>query len=339
MKERKRYDAIDGLRAFSAIGIVLMHVLANGQYQVDGFVFERLIPSFTDLVFLFMIISSFSMCCGYFDQIINNQTSVEVFYKKRYTKIWPYFALLCLLDLCVSPSLNSLYEVFANLTLCFGLLPNAGIEVIGVGWFLGLVFVFYLIFPFFCFLLGNKRRAWVSFALAFAFNLLCRMYFIEAGRTNIVYSMVYFMAGGVIFLYRDTLSDLVGCYHWLAILLIGTMVVAYFLIGGTTVRLMLYSLLLIYSIGTKKHGVLSNPVTKFLSGISMEIYLCHMVIYRGLEKLKLTHLFASEMLSYLSMAVGTVIGAIVFAWVTQQLLVKGQTAMKDHASKALDNKA
>ena len=68
-----RYDAIDGLRAYSAIGIVLMHVLANGNYSVSGFVFDRLIPSFTDLTFLFMVVSGFAMCRGYYDKIINGK--------------------------------------------------------------------------------------------------------------------------------------------------------------------------------------------------------------------------------------------------------------------------
>lgn len=49
----ERYEEIDGLKAYSIIGIVLMHVLVNGEYGIGGFVFERLIPSFTNLVFLF----------------------------------------------------------------------------------------------------------------------------------------------------------------------------------------------------------------------------------------------------------------------------------------------
>ena len=156
---KTRFDAIDGLRAYSSVGIVLMPVLTNGKYALSGFVFEDLILSFTNLVFLFMVVSGFSLCCGYFHKIFNNQISVNEFYGKRYAKIWPFFALLCVLDFVISPSKNSLYEVFANLTLCFGLLPNADISVIGVGWFLGLVLVFYLVFPFFCYLLSDKKRA------------------------------------------------------------------------------------------------------------------------------------------------------------------------------------
>ena len=104
------------------------------------------------------MVSGFGMCCGYYQKIIDQKISVEDFYKKRYIKIWPYFALLCALDFVISPSKESLFEVFANLTLCQGLLPNAKISVIGVSWTLAVIFVFYMLFPFFCFLIGNKKR-------------------------------------------------------------------------------------------------------------------------------------------------------------------------------------
>ena len=152
-----RYEGIDGLKAYAIIGIALMHVLANGKYEVGGFVFEQLIPSFTNLVFLFMMVSGFGMCCGYYRKIVDRTISMEDFYKKRYIKIWPYFALLCAVDFVISPSKDSLFEVFANLTLCQGLLPNANISVIGVSWTLAVIFVFYMLFPFFCFLMGNNK--------------------------------------------------------------------------------------------------------------------------------------------------------------------------------------
>lgn len=44
----ERYENIDGLKAFVIIGIVLMHVLANGEYKINRFVFEKLTPSFTN---------------------------------------------------------------------------------------------------------------------------------------------------------------------------------------------------------------------------------------------------------------------------------------------------
>lgn len=190
-----RYEGIDGLKAYAIIGIALMHVLANGEYGIGGFVFERLIPSFTNLVFLFMMVSGFGMCCGYYQKIVDQKISVEDFYEKRYIKIWPYFALLCALDFVISPSKESLFEVFANLTLCQGLLPNAKISVIGVSWTLAVIFVFYMLFPFFCFLIGNKKRAWRVAVVALVFNWLCANYF-KAGRTNIVYDRPAIKANG-----------------------------------------------------------------------------------------------------------------------------------------------
>lgn len=225
-----RYEGIDGLKAYSIIGIALMHVLANGKYGIEGFVFEQLIPSFTNLVFLFMMVSGFGMCCGYYQKIVDQKISVEDFYKKRYIKIWPYFALLCALDFVISPSKESLFEVFANLTLCQGLLPNANISVIGVSWTLAVIFVFYMLFPFFCFLMGNKKRAWGVAVAALVFNWLCSAYF-NAGRNNIIYDAIYFIAGGLIFLYRKELAEFASGHKVVAgaILLIAT--VTYFALG------------------------------------------------------------------------------------------------------------
>ena len=262
-----RYEGIDGLKAYAIIGIALMHVLANGEYGIGGFVFERLIPSFTNLVFLFMMVSGFGMCCGYYQKIIDQKISVEDFYKKRYIKIWPYFALLCALDFVISPSKESLFEIFANLTLCQGLLPNMRIEVIGVSWTLAVIFVFYMLFPFFCFLIGNKKRAWGVAVVALVFNLLCGTYFFDGNhivdafsvgftpRLNIVYDAIYFIAGGSIFLYREELAEFAAKYKVIAgaVLLIAT--VAYFALGGSTLTMLFFCVAaLVYTLGCKRGG-------------------------------------------------------------------------------------
>lgn len=328
-----RYEGIDGLKAYAIIGIALMHVLANGEYGIGGFVFERLIPSFTNLVFLFMMVSGFGMCCGYYQEIIDQKISVEDFYKKRYIKIWPYFALLCALDFVISPSKESLFEVFANLTLCQGLLPNAKISVIGVSWTLAVIFVFYMLFPFFCFLIGNRKRAWGVAVAALVFNWLCANYF-KAGRTNIVYDAVYFIAGGLIFLYRKELAEFAAKYKVSAgaILLVAT--VAYFALGDNTLTMLFFCVAaLVYTLGCKVGGVLVNPVAKFLGGISFEIYLCHMVIYRVLEKLHLVHVFGNGLLAYIFTAVAVICGSVVFSVCAKWFLNKIETFLKERVRR------
>ena len=86
MDNRTRYEGIDGLKAYAIIGIALMHVLANGKYGIGGFVFERLIPSFTNLVFLFMMVSGFGMCCGYYQKFKEQKSVWESFTPKDIAK-------------------------------------------------------------------------------------------------------------------------------------------------------------------------------------------------------------------------------------------------------------
>ena len=324
----ERYEGIDGLKAYAIIGIALMHVLANGEYELGGFVFDRMIPAFTNLVFLFMMVSGFGMCCGYYQKIVDRKISMEEFYSKRYIKIWPYFALLCALDFVISPSKNSMYEVFANLTLCQGLLPNANISVIGVSWTLAVIFVFYMLFPFFCFLLENKKKAWIVAVAALIFNFVSSNYF-NAERKNIVYDAIYFIAGGLIFLYRKELADFASKHKVIAgaILLVAT--VAYFVLGSSTVTMLFFCVAaLVYTIGCKVGGM-ANPVAKFLGGICFEVYLCHMVVYRLLEKLHLVHLFGNVLLAYIFTAVAVVCGSVVFSVCAKWFLNKIESILKE----------
>lgn len=320
--QRERYDAIDGLRAFAALGIVFMHVLSNGGYSLPGPV-QTVIGSLGEFVYLFMVISGFSMCCGYFQRFADGSIDLGRFYARRYSKILPFFALLCLVDFALSPSWSSLFETFANLTLCFGLLPNPSFSVIGVGWFLGMVFVFYLVFPFFCWLLGDKRRAWVSFLAALVYNILCQVYFFDSAhvvvgfdmRSNFLYCAVYFMAGGMLYLYRGRLVELSQKHRAVTWVLCVVAVLAFFFAGVSTATLLAVSvLLLVYAVGSKGSTVvLVNPVTRFLSGISLEIYLCHMMIFRVLEMFGVAHLMGGRGLSYVFTLALVIVAAIAFS--------------------------
>lgn len=322
VNKNNRFEGIDGLKAYAIIGIAIMHVLANGEYKIDGFVFEQLIPSFANLVFLFMMVSGFGMCCGYYQKILDQKINVEEFYKKRYMKIWPYFALLCLLDFVISPSKESLFEVFANLTLAQGLLPNANISVIGVSWTLAVIFVFYMLFPFFCFLIQNKRRAWGVAIIALIFNWLCSSYF-DATRTNIIYDAVYFIGGGLIFLYRKELSNFASKNRIVIGVILLISVITYFVVGHSTITMLFFcAAALVYTLGCNRGGVLVNPVANFLGSISFEIYLCHMVIYRMLEKLHLVHLFGDGVIAYIFTAVAVICGSVVFSLCAKWFLNK-----------------
>lgn len=327
MNSTEHYNSLDGLRAYSAICILVMHIFANSEYVIPILTTSELMPFLNNLTFLFMMVSGFSMCCGYYDRIVSGKITLSSFYKKRYQKVWPYFTVLVLLDFAVSPSLHALYETFADLTLCFGFLPNANISVIGVGWFLGVVFAFYLLFPFFCFLLENRKRAWLAMLTAVTYNVLCSTYFLIAdhvvenfyARTSFVFCFMFFMAGGLIYLYREELYNAAHDYKWIFIIAAIAGTIAYLLIPSLRTSVTMYLTLLglftiwlIYAISTEGK-ILNNKPAMFLSGISMEIYLCHMVVFRVVEKLHLNYLFGSGWFSYIVTTGLVVAGAIVFS--------------------------
>lgn len=327
---KERYENLDGFRAFAAIGIILMHVRANGNFGIYGFVYDKVIASFTNLTFFFMLLSAFSMCCGYYERFQKNEVSLEQFYKRRYQRIWPFFALLCTVELIVDHSLTSLYEWFADLTLAFRLLPNADISVVGVGWFLGVIFAFYMVFPFFVFLMGNKRRAWFVLGVTIVLNLLCYVYFFDtnhvvngfAARTNLIYSSIFFVAGGLIYLYRDKIKELIRVKQILFAAMIAAAVFYYTMSSSVFTMVVLFSLFTALGIlgGGIAKTVFQNKAVRFLSSVSMEIYLCHMFVFRVIEKLHLLHITGNEILNYVMVGVATICGAIIMALILKKMI-------------------
>lgn len=134
ISDSKRYEGLNGIRMFACFGIVLMHIKAKS-YTLINPTIDKGINEFTNFVFIFMVLSSFSICCGYYQKIKNNKINFEEFYKKRFKKILPLFIFLLIIDVLVEHSMSSIIEAFTNATLMFGFLQRK-IEVLGVGWFL-----------------------------------------------------------------------------------------------------------------------------------------------------------------------------------------------------------
>ena len=116
-----RFESLDCLRAFAVIGVVICHVLSNADLNLpENFLFQKFLPFGSEYVFLFMMLSAFSMCCAYYQKFKDRQVDLNTFYKRRYLRIWPFFALMVLIDVALGFSKESLIEAFADLTLFFG---------------------------------------------------------------------------------------------------------------------------------------------------------------------------------------------------------------------------
>ncbi len=319
----ERYDNLIGLRGYTCLAIIIMHVLMNGDFGLAGFAYESLIPAFSSLTQLFMLISAFSLCCGYYPEFVAGAVDLEKFYKRRYMRVLPLFAFLSTVELALYHDINAVYEWLANLTLAFGFIPNHEIEVIGVGWFIGVVFIFYMIFPFFVFMLSNKTRAWIMMAVTVVLHILCDIRFTDAiGNKNFIYSSMFFAAGGMIYLYREKLKN-----KYVSIIsLIGIVACcAAFYLGKFSdyVMLVLYSFLCILAISSENtvmKAIFQNGIIKCIGSISMELYLCHMVAYRVLEKTNTLKLFSNNMINYYIDCVVIIIGASMVIILVKKLL-------------------
>ncbi len=335
---QERYDSLNGLRAYSAILIILVHVVQQTNIINSKSNFYKISSQFGWLVFLFMIISAFSMCCGYYNKIKESKISIVEFYSRRYRKILPFFVFLTLLDIIYSHNLRSLYEGFANITLTFGLLPNPVISVIGVGWTLGVIFVFYLLFPFFVFLIKDKKTAIKSFLIALIFNMICNVYFFTPefvqsnflARKNIIYCSVFFLAGGIIYLYRDKLAKISSKYKYLFLSLCILLTVIYYNLPNYIMisenlfvieMIIIFSTYLIYAIGNNKSKFLNNRFTKIISDISMEIYLSHMLIFRIVDKLQLQLIINNNLILFFVIFITTFILTALFSYTFRKYLL------------------
>ncbi len=320
------YGNLNGLRVVSCLCIIAMHIRANADY-VLGSGFDKIVASWTHFVMLFLMISGFGMFCGYYDKFRNSTISINDFYAKRYKKILPFFVVLVLLDVVIDRSLAHVIEGITEITLVFGLLPNNQPDVIGVSWTLGVIFLFYMLFPFVVFLCWTKRRAWISFAVSIIICLFCVIYYFTekfvladfSERHNFLYCAPFFLGGGIIYLNREAISGFVKRFRWIFLLICIALSVAwYFVYGETehavvlmTKNLILFFAWLIYAISVESK-ILDNKVMKYLSGISLELYLGQMVMFRVIEKLHFLYLVGNGRISFILVWIIVVAGLIVF---------------------------
>lgn len=321
----KRYENIDCLRALSCIAIIIMHVRANAEYLISDNV-RSVVQTWTWLVYLFLIISGFSMCCGYYEKVVNGTIDIEQFYLKRFKKTIPFFACLVVLAVVTEHTLEGLFEGVMEVTLAYGLLPNNNMSILGVCWTLGVIFLFYMLFPYFVFLLKNKKRAWMTLIITLIINQICTQYFFTekfvidsfTPRHSFLFCTPFFVGGGVLFLYREKIEEFISKHRYPMFIVclitnLGWYICPHSIVGidlFTIESLILFTLWLSYAISVKSH-FMNNRVMKYIGSISMEMYLAQMIVFRVLEKLKLLYILGHGVIGLIGVTVIEVVVLII----------------------------
>lgn len=151
-------------------------------------------------------------------------------------------------------------------------------------------------------------------------NVLCRLYFFNSdhvvseymARTNFIYCSVYFALGGIIYLYRKEIIEFTNRFRWLAVGVLLISLLLYFAIFKNDIILaLIFVIITVLGVSQKKNATKRQVLCKgisFLSDLSMEIYLCHMFIFRIAEKIGFNHLTGSEVANYCIICAVTIIG-------------------------------
>ena len=312
MSEVKKYRNIDALRSFGCLAIIAWHVKANTNFN-GGVLTERIIPSFDYLVYLFMIISGFGMCNGYYQKLKDGNYDLNKFYSRRYKKTVPFFSILIIVNCILEFNRENIFEGLMEITMLFGFLPNNSLSVIGVAWTLGAIFAFYIIFPFVVFLLNDKRKGIISLIVTLGITYMCQSYFMTEKfvtsnftmRHSFLFCLPYFLSGGLIYLYRNELSATVNLHKRAVLLGCVILAVGYLLspdeIGGFDMivpKTLILNSAMVCAVLGEQNKWLSNRFTKFISEISMEMYLAHMVVFRVVEKLHIEKVCDNAILRY-----------------------------------------
>jgi len=261
------------------------------------------------------------------------------FYSKRYRRTVPFFAILILLDLVIEFSPETLCEGFMEITMLFGFLPNNTLSTIGVAWTLGAIFAFYIIFPLIVFLLYNKKRGIMSFVISLAITYMCQCYFMTdrfvtedfVMRHSFLYCLPFFLIGGIVYLYKDEIENFVNRFKGISLCAVLVLTVGYYSTPNAidSIDIVVVKTLLLYtgwlglSLGYDNR-LMNNKFTNYISNLSMEMYLSHMVVFRIIEKTGITgqneNSIVRYMATYILLVALLVTGLTIYKRVTKRLV-------------------
>ncbi|PKN89107.1 MAG: hypothetical protein CVU51_01865 [Deltaproteobacteria bacterium HGW-Deltaproteobacteria-1] len=149
-QHQNRISALDGLRGIASIVIVAFHVYGFGFFVL----YNKLLfiqKYFAFGVTMFLIISAFSLALNYHDKI-QSAASIMDYYINRYARITPLFIFMTIVWILINnldfKTRVDLNEIVVNVFYLYNFIPDKFGGIIRASWPIGVLFIFYLLFPF-----------------------------------------------------------------------------------------------------------------------------------------------------------------------------------------------
>lgn len=183
------------------------------------------------------------------------------------------------------------------------------------------------------FLFDNKKRGWGVFAVTFIINIVCKKYFFTENfglidypaRNNFLYDFVFFSAGGLIYLYKYEIEKLLEKRIPLFCIFAVIMTILYYFLPNSDIlftleMVLVFSLWLMIAISKKNSFLLDNKLTRFISKISMEMYLSHMIVFRLVDKFCVTRWVKAGYISYVITVIIVIVGTVLFTAILNKII-------------------
>ncbi len=287
-EQSERFEALDGLRGFLAIGVLFQHAIQNYEFFQRGFWeitddrFYRFLGG--EAVILFFITTSFL----YWSKLLAKSDGVGMFrlYKSRLLRLAPLYLFAGLVVGIVAlwntgfeiSSVGVLFrDIFYWMTLGLKTITSFnGYEIVpinaGIHWTLHYEWVFYLILPLIALLYKNKFGKFVSVGILALFLVLPDRGYWAIFLFGIIAAYIVHYYPSVPFFKK---------YPWSGILPILGLMAVYFIqykpysYSQYAVSMLVF---LCFVYGNNLWGLLKIPAAKFLSTISYSIYLLHGIV-------------------------------------------------------------
>ena len=297
VSDRNYLTGLDGLRSIAIFILVIGHCAQVDFISIGGEALKS-IPMPEGCLTVLFVLSG--LLAGYFHD--NNISDILLYYKKRAGRVLPVYYLYLMAVLFLYWMFGHALEVF-NSTLWYYVFPmgfvpfcmSNGIMPLVHLWFVAVVVLFYLIFPWLCKMSGNKIKQ-VSLSFALILCVLKLLLNLTAGKDTFAYrflgaSQLDCMFFGVFLgiLIRENIDLLhrIGDQRWLSL-----MAWAFFLLSGLYAHLvpapirneffaLITTVMILGLISNKPLIKLEHGVWHFLGKISYSVYVLHVIILIG----------------------------------------------------------
>lgn len=281
-----RLKGLDGIRALCALFILWGH-MAQKDFADWGL---GTFPLPECCAYVFFVISGF--LAGFRIDTISSPIS---YYKKKAKRILPLYYSYMLVVVLVFLMLGRGSEVLnTNLLYYLFLVPSIpfartnGVLPLVHLWFIGTLLLFYLVFPLFA-KVKKEKRAIYAIVISFIWLVIKLLLKINGG--GYYYRLVSVTSLDILFLgvWGGLMMRNGSTLFGRKIVLLGVVAWVLFLLSGVYGRYIpapiraeyvsfLALIMIVSSQNSASFSLLENKVTRFLGGISYEIYVCHILI-------------------------------------------------------------